>query len=87
MGLPTVDIGNRQKGRQRAASVIHCEGDTASIIRAIKSAFTPEVQAIAAKRISPYYRPDTRQVMLKAILEFLNTKQAPKTFNDLEWQS
>jgi UDP-N-acetylglucosamine 2-epimerase (non-hydrolysing)/GDP/UDP-N,N'-diacetylbacillosamine 2-epimerase (hydrolysing) len=37
--IPTVNIGNRQKGRLRAPSVIDCEADRHSIRRAIDRAF------------------------------------------------
>lgn len=87
MGIPTVDIGNRQKGRQRAASVIHSDGDTESIVKAIKYALSPEAQAIAARRESPYFHPDTLNVMVDAIMRFLNSPQKTKIFHDLAWLS
>lgn len=36
--VPTVDIGQRQKGRLRANSVIHCEPEVDAIVNAIKKA-------------------------------------------------
>ena len=38
-GKPTVNIGNRQRGRLQAASVISCEAEALAIIQAITSAF------------------------------------------------
>ncbi|MCL6446061.1 MAG: UDP-N-acetylglucosamine 2-epimerase (hydrolyzing), partial [Alicyclobacillus sp.] len=38
LGRPTVDIGDRQKGRLRGNSVIHCEAQTDAILRAIDCA-------------------------------------------------
>lgn len=38
LDVPTVDIGDRQKGRQRAASVFHAAPDRASISKAIADA-------------------------------------------------
>lgn len=38
-GTPTVDIGDRQKGRLRARSVIHCAGERSAIRAAIDQAF------------------------------------------------
>lgn len=36
---PTVNIGDRQKGRLRASSVIDCEGQTDVIVQAVEAAF------------------------------------------------
>ncbi|MFK4506022.1 UDP-N-acetylglucosamine 2-epimerase [Bradyrhizobium daqingense] len=50
LNVPTVDIGDRQKGRERAASVFHAAPDRASISQAI-------AQALARGRqptVSPY---------------------------------
>ncbi|MGI6649708.1 MAG: UDP-N-acetylglucosamine 2-epimerase [Bacillota bacterium] len=38
-GKPTVNIGDRQKGRLQAASVVNCEPQASAIIQAITSAF------------------------------------------------
>ena len=54
LGIPTVNIGDRQKGRLRGPSVIDCEPDAVSIRNAIKKAMTPEFREIAAQRINPY---------------------------------
>ncbi len=51
---PTVNIGTRQDGRPRAASVID-SGETADdIIRAIRRALTPEHQRLARTARSPF---------------------------------
>lgn len=38
LGTPTVDVGERQAGRERAASVLHAEADCASIAAALRTA-------------------------------------------------
>lgn len=47
--LPVVDIGDRQKGREHGANVIHCDRDEASIAAAIERAgsadFRPSAEA------------------------------------------
>jgi GDP/UDP-N,N'-diacetylbacillosamine 2-epimerase (hydrolysing) len=45
MRVGTVNIGDRQKGRERASSVIDCEPDRASIRTALDRLFTPAFQA------------------------------------------
>lgn len=53
-GTPTVNIGPRQQGRLRAASVIDCAEDAEAISGAITRALTAEFQATAANVDSPY---------------------------------
>lgn len=53
-GKPTVDIGDRQAGRARAASVIHSEPERATIASAIEQALSAESQDVAAARVNPY---------------------------------
>jgi len=53
-GRPTVDIGDRQAGRARAASVIHAEPERAAIVSAIREALSPEGRERAASRANPY---------------------------------
>ena len=78
LGIPTVNIGCRQKGRIAATSVIDCEPDTDSIVQAITKALSNDFKAQAQKTVNPYYRPDTLQLIVKAIattpIETLHTK-------------
>lgn len=52
--VPTINIGHRQRGRLRAASIIDCTDDAAAITRAIKQAQSPEFTAKIAHMESPY---------------------------------
>lgn len=53
-GKPTVNIGDRQRGRLRAASVIDCAPDGRSIAVAIARMYSPEFQAVAHAAQNPY---------------------------------
>jgi len=57
LGTPTVDIGDRQRGRPRAPSVIHCAATRTAIAAAIRQALTPTHRALAARRATPYGTP------------------------------
>lgn len=83
-GVPTVDIGMRQRGRIAAPSVIHC-GDSAEEIRtAIARALSPQMQSVATKRVNPYYRDNTLELMVAAIRKFINALPiGPKKFFDI----
>ncbi|HYL33457.1 MAG TPA: UDP-N-acetylglucosamine 2-epimerase [Stellaceae bacterium] len=54
MKVPSVNIGDRQKGRLRAASVIDCAENVAEIQAAIDRAISPEFRSAARKVQSPY---------------------------------
>jgi len=56
-GTPSVNIGDRQKGRLRAASIIDCEADEGSIQQAIAKALTPEFKASYENATTPYGMP------------------------------
>ncbi|OZC03433.1 UDP-N-acetylglucosamine 2-epimerase [Rubricoccus marinus] len=53
-GVPTVNIGDRQKGRPRAESVLDCAENADAIEAAIRQALGDEVQARLATVRSPY---------------------------------
>ncbi len=83
-GIPTVDIGIRQRGRMAAESVIHCGDSVEEISAAIAKAGTSEFRQIAAQCHNPYFKPDTPAIMLAAIKGFLGKLPlSPKKFRDI----
>lgn len=52
--IPTVNIGDRQKGRMQGESIINCEPDADSIADAIHTALSPAFREIAASATNPY---------------------------------
>lgn len=52
--VPTVNIGNRQKGRLKATSVIDCAEEKGAIIKAIEKATSDEFREIASRTQNPY---------------------------------
>lgn len=69
-GVPTLDIGSRQKGRECGPSVWHCAPDSESVFNGILHILTPQFQALAARKENPYARPDTPALMADAILSY-----------------
>lgn len=67
IGIPTVNIGNRQKGRMMAKSVISCKCNKEDIIEAMS-------KASKAKRIKYYLYGNgkTSSKIIKHILDYLN---------------
>ena len=87
-GIPTVDIGIRQRGRTAASSVIHCGNNSSDIVSAIRQALSPEFRAMASQGLNPYFKPDTPALMTEAILHFMDTlPAAPKTFYNIDFTS
>lgn len=80
-GIPTVDIGIRQRGRTAADSVIHCGDGAWEISEAISRALA------FGKRtdiLNPYFRDDTLGLITRAIADFaLNPPAGPKRFHDI----
>lgn len=72
LGVPTLDIGIRQNGRERAVSVVHCDATRGAITMSLSLIASPMIKGIAAKRVNPYFQPDTPEVMAEAIKSFLN---------------
>ena len=52
--IPTINIGDRQRGRLKADSVIDCSERTEDIVRGIKIALSNEHKQLCRKVISPY---------------------------------
>lgn len=67
-GIPSIDIGIRQRGRLSAKSVIHCGNSTEEISKAIKLARSPEFKNMAARRENPYFKPNTLNLMVETIM-------------------
>lgn len=78
-GTPTVNIGDRQKGRLRAPSVIDVANDAAAIGSAIDRALGDDAQSIARRRESPFGEPGSAariaEVLETVDLESLRTKR------------
>lgn len=52
--IPTVNIGDRQRGRLQSESIINCGPEKESIMDAIDKALSPEFRKICKNVISPY---------------------------------
>ena len=84
IGVPAINIGDRQKGRLRSQSVINCTENKNKIIQAIKTALQPGFQQMAALCKAEYQSSDAASKIAN-ILE--NTKLGRikiKTFQDIE---
>lgn len=81
-GLPVIDIGDRQKGRDHGPNVIHCNRDRTAILEAISTATHPDFEPFAA---APNVYGDGRgaQRVMAALASLdWSTISAPKRFAD-----
>jgi len=67
--VPTVNIGDRQKGRIRAKSVIDCEPEKKLIISALCKALSIDFLDSLKEINSPYEKPETAKNILDIIKE------------------
>jgi len=81
-GVPTVNIGARQYGRVRAASVIDCEPDKAQIRAALNKALSKTFKNLAATVDNPYDGSDTA-LRIKDCIKKANLPNTRKAFFDL----
>ena len=81
--IGTVNIGSRQGGRTRAASVIDCAPTEREISAAFKRLYSPEFQHVLRGVKSPFGKPGASARMLKTI-KGTDLRTLPlKTFHDL----
>ena len=83
LGKPTINIGDRQKGRVAAESVIHCKEDRDSILNAINFALSSEGQAKAQNIVNPYRKGNASAQIFKHLLEINLQKVKRKPFFDI----
>lgn len=84
MHVPTVNIGDRQKGRMMAKSVILCESDAESIINAINTALSKEFNSSIESIELPFGDGKTSERIVEIINEFfVSGYDIKKKFYDL----
>lgn len=86
LGVPTVDIGNRQAGRVTGENVVHCAMESTAIKAAVAQALTPDFAHIAHATQSPYNGGDTSEKIVDILATALNEGllRGPKIFYDGE---
>lgn len=88
IGVPTVNIGDRQKGRMMSESVICCGASQEQIAGAMAKALGEDFQEKARHVVNPFGDGHTSQLIEKKIIEFLNGAKstAKKRFYDIAFR-
>jgi UDP-hydrolysing UDP-N-acetyl-D-glucosamine 2-epimerase len=71
LGVPVINIGNRQMGRVHSEGVLNCLEDVNAIIEAIKIAQTEKFQLIAKRAHNPYQGDNTAKAIFEKIIYLL----------------
>lgn len=69
-GIPTINIGNRQKGRLQATSILNCEAESQQIVDTIQRAMSKEFIKIAKNTKNPYGEGNTSKEIVKVIKKY-----------------
>lgn len=87
-GIPTINIGDRQKGRLQANSILNCEPEKEAIIRQIKMARREEFKNNIKIDQNPYKGKDTSKLIVETIKRFLYIEgiELKKQFYDVEFK-
>lgn len=80
-GVPTVNIGVRQRGRLAAGSVLHCEPDAEAIERVLRLALSEEFSDSSKSTVNPYGQGNAAEAIVSVLENFDGTFN--KTFYDL----
>lgn len=83
--IGTIDIGDRQKGRLRAASVLHCAPEAAAITACIKRLYSLEFKAQCLSAINPYGMGGAAERIIQVLAQYQLTNILKKSFHDLEF--
>lgn len=75
LGVPTVNIGLRQRGRVRAQSVIDCQPKAGAVKAAISKALSAEFRKFAGRVRNPYGDGHATGKMLKVLKAIGNAQQ------------
>lgn len=79
----TINIGDRQKGRLKATSVIDCQPDRRSIAEALVKLYSPAFQAALEQVRSPYGEGGASEKIVSLLRSFNIADITKKAFHDL----
>lgn len=84
--LPTINIGDRQKGRIQAKSTLNCEPTVSDIVRTIKKARSFDIKDICKTVVNPNGDGKTSSKIIQFIKDYVdnNGLSVKKSFYNLE---
>ena len=85
MGIATINIGDRQKGRLSASSVINCEPTQQSISKALSTVFDPSFRSTLTSTKNPYGSDGASEKIAKIIKNHDLKTLLKKSFFNLDF--
>lgn len=82
-GIGTIDIGERQRGRLRAESVIDCDPDRKSIAAALQRLYSPGFQSTLKTVRNPYGDGNASEKVVQVLRDYPLESILKKSFHDL----
>jgi len=84
-GLPVVNLGDRQKGRTRAANVIEAAHQSEAVVQAIQKALEPALKESLQKAANPYHKGGAAATILERLANIgLDQRLMQKEFHDMK---
>jgi len=83
--IPSINIGDRQKGRIQAASILNCSPEPKAIRQTIEQALSPNFQKILSSISNPYDRPGTCAAIVKSLEMTDISGITKKTFYNIDF--
>jgi UDP-N-acetylglucosamine 2-epimerase len=83
MGVPSVDIGDRQKGRPRATSILHTDKNTINIHKTIKTALSKEHKIRSMNQKILYGEGNVAKNIVDVIINLSLSERLKKPFYDV----
>ena len=86
--VPTVNIGDRQKGRIQAKNIINCKPEHNDISAAIEKALSKEFREVIQDTVNPYGEGNTSQRIMEKLDYYFghpDSFQLKKRFYDLDF--
>ncbi len=82
-GIPTLDIGDRQKGRIAAPSVIHCGPSKEEIIEGLEIVCSNTIRIVAQRKENPYEKHGTISQIIEILRKYSLDSLIKKSFYNL----
>lgn len=82
--IPTLDIGDRQKGRIASDSVVHCGTDKREIVDGLSIVLSLEQKDKAKRCLNPYDKENTTQAILDVIKHYPLDNLVHKSFYNIK---
>ena len=83
MGVGTVNIGDRQRGRLTASSVIDCPPQRDAILAAIHRLYSPEFDQVLRTTVNPYGQGGASEKIVKVLHNYPLHGIIKKVFHNL----